>query len=94
MFDRDDIQKLSRDSILETRMRMEGYFVLKARLRYTDGAIKIEPPAEKWLEAFVNTLTTFEEQSNGMPCFNADDTFLGPVWADSKTHIFLPEETI
>jgi len=94
MFDIEDIHKLSRDSILETRMKMGGYFVLKARLRYSDGEIKSDPPVEKWLEAFVNTLITFEEQSKNMPCFNADATFLGPVYGDSITHIFLPEETI
>lgn len=74
-------------------MKLGGFFVLKARLRFSEGEIKIEPPVDKWLEAFSNTLTTFEDQSNNMPCFNADDSYLGPVYSDQRTHIFLPEET-
>lgn len=61
-------------------MKLGGFFVLKARLRYSEGTVKIDPPVEKWLEAFITTLTTFEEQSNNMLCFNADDTLLGPVY--------------
>ena len=63
-------------------MKLGGFFVLKTRLRYSDGEIKIEPPLNKWLDAFMDTLTTFEAQSNNMPCFNADDTYLGPVYTD------------
>jgi hypothetical protein len=57
----EQIEIMSRDSILETRIKRSAFFILQLKLRFKEGNVVLFPSINQFVETFIDGFKNYEE---------------------------------